>query len=240
MYTIEIASIALRDSTAKLKAVGHNVANVETPGFKRQVLETRPFSEAMSASAAAEYSRDRGALVDMRPGALRATGEPLDVAMGPRDFLVVQRSDGEMALVRGGSLRIGTDGRLVTSTGLPLLEQAGTLSAPMTATDVRIDGSARLRVDDRVVGQLRVVRVPEGTPLRADGDGVYLSQEAEALPSVDHPTVQVGHLERSNVVGSQEMVHLMTAFRHAEAMVKLIQGADEMLDKAIRRFGESQ
>ena len=50
-------------------------------------------------------------------GALRQTGQPLDVALQGPGFLQVRTPEGQLALTRDGSLRVTNTGQLVTSTG---------------------------------------------------------------------------------------------------------------------------
>ena len=64
--------------------------------------------------------------------------------------------------------------------------------------------------------------------------GIALTAAAQPLES----RVRQGHLENSNVVTVGEMVAVIETMRHFEANQKLIQGYDEMLDRAIRTLGE--
>ncbi|HSW06352.1 flagellar basal body rod C-terminal domain-containing protein, partial [Aquabacterium sp.] len=103
----------------------------------------------------------------------------------------------------------------------------------------RLDSGAQLMGDDKALGTLRIVALPKETQVMALGDGLYETSTAvDGLPTPESVSIHAGHIEVSNVVASQEMVHLMTTMRHAESMVKLIQGADELLEKAIRKLGD--
>jgi flagellar basal-body rod protein FlgF len=70
------------------------------------------------------------------------------------------------------------------------------------------------------------------------GEGLFGLENMAETEVVQAPRLNVGQIESSNVVSSQEMVQIMSIARHAESMARLIQGADEMLEKTIRKLGE--
>lgn len=236
MNTVEIAAIGLQQDNDRLRVLSHNVANITTPGYKRQIAVHGAFANAVNTEAAAQSAMSTH--TDISAGKLRPTGNPLDVALNDREFLMVQTAAGGVALTRGGSLQVDARGRLVTSTGLAVLGASGELLVPFSAGAVRIESNGQVFADDRIVGSLRVMRLGEGVQPVTLGEGLFgLSSMAEAQV-VHAPRLNVGHTEASNVVSSQEMVQLMASTRHAESMVRLIQVADEMLEKTIRKLGE--
>ena len=91
--------------------------------------------------------------------------------------------------------------------------------------------------DDRPAGQLRVIQFDQQGALKKVGDGLFIAPNASAgRPSESR--VRQGYLENSNVVSVSEMVGIIETMRHFEANQKLIQGYDEMLERAIRTLGE--
>ena len=138
------------------------------------------------------------------------------------------------------SLQLDARGGLVTAQGLALQGSSGEPRVPATATQVRIDSAGKVRADDNPAGNLRVVRLNSGDSLVTLGEGLYAVPQggASSLQAVTNPALHVGHLEASNVSSAQEMVALMNTTRHAESMVRLIQGSDELMEKTIRKLGE--
>jgi flagellar basal-body rod protein FlgF len=231
MKTIEIAAIGLQQDSERLRVVSHNVANLATPGYKRQVVVHTPFADTVNAVQSGYTATDVSA------GKLRTTGNLLDVALSEREFLLVQAAAGSMALSKGGSLHIDGQGRLVTAGGHAVQGLNGEIVAPVTAQDVRIDVGGAVYADNRRVGALQVIKLPSNARIAPLGDGLFAFQSSDVVP-VATPAVQPGRLEASNVAPSQEMVQVMMASRHAESMARLIQGADEALEKTIRKLGE--
>jgi len=236
MNALEIAAIGLQQDTDRLKVIGHNVANITTTGFKRQVAVQASFSDAMN--VARSSSAALSVHTDQRAGRLRATGNALDVALGEQEYLLVQTAARGTALTRDGALVVDANGRLTTSGGLAVQGTGGDITIPRTARDVRIDAAGNVLADDTLVGTLNVMRLATGQAVQAVGNGLFVLAGTGQLEAARVSTLRAGHLEASNVVASQEMVNLMTTTRHAESMVRLIQGADEMLEKSIRKFGE--
>jgi flagellar basal-body rod protein FlgF len=236
MNAFEIAAIGLQQDTEKLRAISHNVANMNTLGYKRQVPVQTSFASAVDAAALEQAGVWIHA--DSRSGKLRATGQPLDVALGKNEFLTVSTEAGAVALTRNGSLFVDGQGRLASAGGVLLQPGGGELLVPRSAKEVRIDSAGKVFADDVLLGALAVMRVEAPEHLTALGDGVFqVRAEARAI-AVNTASMRTGHLEASNVVASQEMVQLMTTARHAESMTRLLQSADDMLEKAIRKFGE--
>ena len=237
MNALEIAAVALQQDGERMKAIAHNVANLNTTGFKRQVMVQASFAEAMDAAQTAQAGLS--VHTDLRPGKLKATGNPLDLALGDGEYLVVQLADRTLALTRDASLKLDAAGRLVTAAGLPVQgSQGGDVTMARSVREVRIDATGGVLADDAPAGALQIVHVSEGSALKSLGGGLFALPNAGQWEAARTSAVRSGHLEASNVVASQEMVNLMNTTRHAESLVRLIQGTDEMLEKAIRKFGE--
>ena len=236
MNAMEIAALGLRLDGQKLTVASHNMANISTPGFKRQVLLQPAFAGAFDAAAsAAQMARVE---TDLRGAKVATTGRVLDVALPEGSFLVVERDDGTQALTRQGSLQVDASGSLRTQAGHKVLGSGGAVMV-RDAKALSIDAAGRLLADDQAFDTLRTVSLQPGARAVPLGDGLFDADPAQWQAGPLHAGLRSGALETSNVISSQEMVNLMTTTRHAETMVRLIQTADEMLDKAIRKFGET-
>ena len=245
MSTIEIAAIGLQQDTERLRVISHNVANVSTPGYKRQLAVLSAFSGLVDAGLANGLSNVHSNQLaptvhtDMSTGRLHSTGNPLDVALDGREFLMALSASGEPALSRGGALQVDASGRLVTSAGQIVQWVGGDIRMPSTAGQMRIEADGKVFADDVQVGALQVVSVASDASIASIGDGLFSVQNTGDMQAVSNPRLMVGQSEASNVASSQEMVQLMMTVRHAESMARLIQGADEMLEKSIRKLGEA-
>jgi flagellar basal-body rod protein FlgF len=228
---------ALRNDAEKLRVIGQNVANLETVAYRREVAFTQPtFSQAADeARAALAAPLPLETVIDQRPGTLKASGEPLHLAIEGAGFFVVEASSrgASEALTRRGDFRLDSDGRLVNHEGLPLLGKSGEIRLAGTPT-IAPDGT--VRVGGEVVAELRLAQVSPESPLSTLGSDLYLGTP---LPEADSSArVRQGFLETSNVESVQEMVRLMETMRHFETVQRFVRGYDDMLGKAISELGK--
>src|SRR5882724_10427225 len=129
------AAAGMESQQMNLDVISNNLANVNTTGYKKSKIE---FQELLYETTRAPGS-EQGAGNQLptgvqlgqgsRPvstsrifttGELSQTGERLDVAIQGDGFLEVQMADGSRAYTRDGALKTSSDGRIVTSDGLPL------------------------------------------------------------------------------------------------------------------------
>ena len=243
---------ALGNDQARIERVATNLANVQTPGYKRELWvehagEPSAFAQAMAALQPGPGD-DSGAAPlagtaplpqavlsrDMRPATLRPTGRALDVALAGVGLFEVATEHGP-AYTRRGEFQVDARGRLVTPQGHALLGLAGEIT--VTSEHLGIDAAGRVLENDKPVAQLRIIEArPE--QLRALGDGLYAADGAvQELPAAQ-VSLRQGFLENANVDTAHEMVSLTASVRHFEALLRVVQGRDEMLGTAIRKLGE--
>ena len=234
MNALHIAALSLQNDLDRLRISAHNVANVATPAFKRRVAVQAPFTELMAAGAGVQTQ------IDARAGALRPTGQSLDLTLPESCFLLVEAEDGQPSLTRQGALSIDARGALRTVDGLQVLGLRGAITVRTDAPGtLEVDGQGRLLQQGQVVDTLRLVRLKPGHILQPTGDGRYAADPSQWQAEPPAFGVRSGHLEASNVSSSQEMLHVMASVRHAETMARVFQAADDMQATAIRRLGES-
>lgn len=246
---------ALQRDVAQLERVARNLANVLTPGYKREVdgppfadhlaqawlAQTRRAQDGAGASPAAARIPEPGQVLhDPGPGTLRITGQPLDLAALDGGWFEVQGPQGT-AYTRQGSFRLDAQSRLVTAQGHPVMGEGGEIRLPHAHPFI----DARGRVFDgppdahtAPLAQLKLVRF-ERPRLQAQADGLYaIAGEPVAEAAQGAPVVRQGALENANVDTLEEMTRLMRAMRHAEAVQRATLGYDELVGSAIRRLAD--
>jgi flagellar basal-body rod protein FlgG len=247
-----IGATGMQAQQSHVDAIANNLANVNTPGFKKNRVS---FSDLVVSAAAAGQAgltveggagaRASGAGVRIASmakifegGELKKTDAPLDLAVLGDGFLELAMPDGTRAYARGGTLKVNADGQLSNHTGIPL--KPG-ISIPDNAEALLISNGGRVQV--RLpgqsmpvdVGQLEVVRFPNAQGLAAQGANVYRATESSGEPIGGRAgedgigALAQGFLESSNVKLVEEMVDLMVAQRAYEASVKVVQATDDML-----------
>lgn len=220
--TIEAIARSLSADVRAVNTVSHNVANLNTPGFRagRTVAD---FGGVLAPQVA----------LDLGDGPLTPTGRPLDLALRGRGFFAVER-EGRVLLSRAGDFRLDPQGHLVTTAGDRVLGESGPIVLDGDAVQIGADGS--LRSGERALDRLRIVDVAEPARLLGTAGGAY-AYDGE-LAAWGGSVVQ-GAVERANVDAAGETVRLMELTRHAESVQRAISIYDKAMDTGINRLGDN-
>lgn len=238
MDVMAIAANGMQHDLLRMETISQNMANVLTPGYKKQVLVGSSFAQQVDSGlaqpAVATATVVPSLSIDAAPGTLRYTGNPQDVAIDGPEFFEVAGSEGP-AYTRQGGFHTDVRGRLVGEHGMPVMGIGGEIvvNGPYV-----IDANGDLRQGERVVAHLKMVRFANSDALAPQGSGLYGQGSARLATAAAAPSLRVGYQENSNVSSPQEMVRLTETVRHFEALQKIMQGYDDSLEKTIRKLGE--
>ncbi len=219
----------------RLDMLANNLANVDTAGFKADLV-------ALDVSVAPQDSMSNSSIpmssvlagrpgVDPRPGPLKATGNPLDLAIVGPGLFVVETPQGER-YTRAGNFAQDAGGFLTTQNGFRVLGSGGPIAVPETG--LQMDETGRLATGET----LRFVAGPERARLIKVGDNLFAS-EGEAGRPEDLPAARVvqGQVEGSNVNVVMTMVDMLATMRTYEAYQRTIQALDQTVGQAANDLG---
>ncbi len=237
-----------------LDVVTHNLANVNTQGYKKRRADFEDLMYQIYREPGAPIEPDSrvptgvqvglGTRVTATPsfmvqGNFQITDGPLDWAIvDDNAFFQVTMSNGEIGYTRGGSWQIDDQGQIVNEDGL-LLEPA--IVVPNNAMEIQLSpgGIVSVRLADETqlqeIGQLELARFINPAGLRAIGDRLFVQTPASGDPITGNPgvdgmpQVRQNVIEMSNVQVVEEMVEMIVAQRAYEANSKGIQTADDLL-----------
>jgi flagellar basal-body rod protein FlgG len=244
----------------RMETIANNMANVNTPGFKRdeqvfreyltayekeddviQVPKIPASIESFYALQAGDrgYVDKAGTYTDHTQGSLRPTGNSLDVALEGDGFFEVLTPQG-VRFTRSGSFGLGPQGQLVTKQGHPVL-RSGAGGAPegrvinLTGSEVTFSSNGAIYQDGAEVATLSVVNVESKDALRKVGGLMYALKEnyAQVPQNVPNVSLRQGFLENSNVNIIKEMTDMIGATRVFESTQKAIQAYDSMNDRLV-------
>ncbi len=244
---LEIAAVSLRAQQRALETMANNIANVNTPAFKRsdvifaEVIGNGPpplnRNEELARSQATLPGGVHFAARDMisLQGEMRASGNALDIAVDGRGFIELAGPDGQTWLWRGGRLTVNRDGFLAAADGGVL---QALIAVPDDVSELTIarDGvvAAKTADGDAVeLGQIMLVRVDSDASLERTRPGLYRALDearvTEAVAGEDGTgTIEQGMTEESNVDFSVAMVQLLMIQRAYAANAQVIQAADQI------------
>jgi flagellar basal-body rod protein FlgF len=248
--------------SARLDSIANNIANVNTPAFKR---DQQIFKEYLTANEKVptsinvprvpisqesfydmqggdqSYVDVIGTHTDFTQGGLKSTGNALDLAIDGEGFFEVSTPQG-LRLTRNGSFTMDGNGQLVTKEGYPVLLQAepGTDPAerairPEPGQSLTIAENGELFSGGTPLGRLTVVNVADKSQLLKQGSSLFTFRpnvQAE-VTSVANPSLKQGFIESSNVNVVREMTEMISANRAFETTQKAISAYDSINDKLV-------
>ena len=174
------AATGMNGQQSQIDAISNNLSNVNTTGYKQQRVEfedliyqniklagTPATEDTVTPVGIQQGSGVRVAATQriMSQGSLQNTGVDTDVAIVGEGFFRVQKYDGSYAYTRDGSLKVDSNGQLVTSNGNRILPEIilpeGYDVSTMTITQT---GKVSVKVyggnEPVEVGQLELFRFP--------------------------------------------------------------------------------
>jgi len=250
LYT---AASGMNAQQTNIDNVAHNLANVNTTGFKKSRVEfedlvyqeMRIAGSAASATTEAPVGLEVGlgtrAVATSRnfsSGNLRATQGPLDLAIEGDGFFKISLPNGTEGYTRAGTFHLDAQGLLVTAEGYSVDPQ---ITIPSTATSVSVskDGIVSATIAgqnaSQQLGTLEISTFPNAAGLRPIGGNLFMPTTASGEPESGAPgtdargTLAQGFVEDSNVSVVEEMVNMIIGQRAYEANSRVVKAADEML-----------
>ncbi len=244
------AATGMEAQQLNLNTIANNLANVNTPGFKRSKIEFQDLLYQKPRASGSDSgggnlvptgievgngSRVAATSKVFTQGQLTNTGEKLDIAIQGEGFFEVQRPDGTIGYTRDGSFKLNAQGQVVTVDGMPILSGMQTIPAGSNVS-ISEDGQVTVQGSSGTTNfRLTLTRFANPAGLRSMGGNLYEETGASGTPETGNPgengfgrTIQ-GYIEASNVNIVEEMVALIVAQRAYEINSKSVQSSDEML-----------
>lgn len=230
---LHIAAQGMNILALKHEIIANNLANVNTAGFKREVMPTRAFSSVFEEQLGLVGGGVKGEKPVIRDGqgAITVTGNPLNVAISGKGYFAVQTENGE-AYTRSGNFGINESGELVNSSGLNILGEGGPITLP--DGQVSFNESGDVMVDGRVVDTLKIVSISDNTAIKKLGNSLFDVTDKAVVGDKPEATQTVWKsVESSDVNAVEEMIQMIEVSRSFELSQKVIKSIDENLRQAV-------
>jgi flagellar basal-body rod protein FlgG len=252
LYT---AATGMEAQQLKMDVIAHNLANSSTTGYKRNraefedlLSETIRSPGAPTAQGGTPASplqvglgvRTVATNKSFSQGDMLNTNNPLDLALEGSGFFRVQRANGEFAYTRAGNFRVDATGRIVTQDG-DQVQPGFTIPQDTTQVTIRQDGMILAKVPGREepneLGQMDLALFANPEGLESLGNNLLTTTAASGEPIMVKPgeqgsaVVSQGFLEGANVKAVEEMIDMISTQRSYEMNSKVIQTADQMLQR---------
>ena len=249
---LRAAATGMMAQQTRTQVIANNLANVNTPGFKRsrahfedllyQTVQDQAILGETATNTTAAIQVGRGTRLSgvqrmHEQGPLEQTNRNLDVAIEGEGFFQVQLPNGDTAYTRDGSFQISDQGQLVTGAGYGLQPP---IQIPLDSAELSISNTGIVSVrrgndiEPTELGRIEIARFANPSGLLSLGQNLLAPSAASGQPVVAFPNdegmgrLQQGSLEGSNVEIVTEMVEMIAAMRAYEINSKAIKTADEM------------
>ncbi|OYX10151.1 MAG: flagellar biosynthesis protein FlgE [Sphingomonadales bacterium 32-68-7] len=223
----------MKNAQTDLSVIAHNIANVETNGFKRSRTE---FADVVVGSA-------------------------LDIAVNGDGFFTTRSTTGQTLYTRNGSFGLDENGYVtdnaynrlqgyaVDASGVPTSTTPADLQIPATnagaefaSVTVAGDGNLIASYDDGstiIVGKVALASFVSPNGLKQVGSSNWQATGLSGPANYGNPgegrygDLMSGGIERSNVDIAEELVSLITAQRNFQANAKAIDAATQISQAVI-------
>ena len=229
---VYLAMSGARQTLIEQSTNNHNLANVNTTGFKAQMDAFGAMPVYGPGHPDRVYALTNHVGASHKQGNIIQTGNSLDVAINGDGFIAVQDADGNEAYTRSGDLNVTADGLLQTSDGFLVLGNGGPISiSPYEEISIAKDGTITIRPLGQSAAELAVIdRIklvnPDTTTLVRNERGLFTTEagfeEADAIVQLES-----GALESSNVNSVQALVTMIELSRQFETQIKMMSVAED-------------
>lgn len=212
----------------QLDTITNNLANVNTPGFKKLLLKEMSQKIPDNVGQSKElfvFPRFEKTPVVVAQGSLRKTDRPLDFAIDGEGFFQV-RFQNQVFLTRNGHFKLDSTGTLVDVNNNPVLDTQGNTIKLNSTENITLTNDGSIYQNNQLVAKLSIVNYQDVKPL---GEAYYIPSSPQTSSNYK---LHQGFLESSNVNPIQSMTQLINAQRRMEMYGNLMKALDNIEQKS--------
>lgn len=237
---------------ARGAVIANNLANVRTPGFKRDLAvfrargtsadegrtfrhEVNPILERIGGGVLLE---EVASVTDAGP--LEASSNPFHVALEGEAGLFAVTDGSRTFYTRAGNFVRDRDGTLVTADGryTVLGSEGEPIRVQADASEVVIDDQGHILVDGEARGAFRIAGDLRSGAFEKVGENLYRHRGAGEPTRPSGPVrVRQFFVENAAVNPVAEMTRMISSMRAYETNLQMIQVQDETLGRAVNDVG---
>jgi flagellar basal-body rod protein FlgG len=228
------AAAGMAAQQLQLDAVSNDLANSSTNGYKSERVGFEDLLYNPVHMAGTETTAGAGAAAriigrNQAQGALKETGNPLDLAIEGEGWFQLRRPGGSTVLSRNGAFQVNANGSISDAAG-NLLDPLIKLPAGVGAADLRISADGTVTAQGKRLGRISLVTVTAPDHLLPEGGGLLApTAESGAPRAAAAGRMHQGALEDSNVDLGRDMATMMSAERAFQMSSTAIQTESQMM-----------
>lgn len=230
-------------SYQSMDAIANNLANVSTPGFKRETPQFEDYVEQVTPAEGetspqnVNFVQETGMLRDQSVGNVDITGAPFDLALNGQGYFTIQSANGTF-YTRNGHFSLDASGRIVDGAGDPVQGTGGDISISANDGDIHIASDGTVSGANGQIGQLNIADFPDDSALVKMGDSLYSTTQTPQSPT--NTSVQQGAVESSNVRPVIEISNMIEVMRSYQATINLSQSLSDLDRQTIDKLATTQ
>jgi|AntRauTorcE11897_2_1112592.scaffolds.fasta_scaffold35839_1 flagellar basal body rod protein FlgG len=221
----------------------NNLANINTPGYKKDQLFFNAFQEQLNGQNVSDPIANQQ--LNLEPGSLESTGNLFDFAIQGNGFFNINYEGQEM-MSRNGRFSLDGDGFMRDENGGFVQGMSGDIFLPQindlrnesqqVNIDVGKDGT--IRINDEIVDKIQLVTVDDPSQIQRRTHSYLQAQPGVDVYDDPDSLVNQGFYESGNVNPLEEMIAMSQNMRLFESQQRAMQSNDEILQKVTTQLGK--
>ena len=221
----------------QLDAIGNNIANINTSGYRKDEIITNTFLDELI--LVNERKETSGHLLqtyadvsktNLEQSNFTYTDSNFDVAIYGNVYFNIRGRNGNIYQTRNGQWELDGDGYLILGKAGRVQGQNGDIRLGTDDFEIRNDGT--ILVNGEEFDRLLLSYIPPDADVDKLGNNLMLYNGNGAIPEGEFFDVIQGAWEHSNVDGNKEITQMMEAHRLYQANSQILKQLDQINSKA--------
>lgn len=228
-----------------LDVVSNNIANVSTPGYKKDVMMATTFKEEMlsrtgntdrsnasNLNTTSKIVTAQETITNYGQGTFEETTNPLNLALTQKGFFEIETPKGSV-YTRNGGFITDDEGYLSLPGAGKVMGTSGEIFLETDSVSINASGEIYDQAGN-YIDTIKVVDFEDYDQLNKNLEG-HITTNAQPI-EVDGGLMQ-NTLEQSNVTMVEEMTAMMTSQRAIQSASQIIKMYDQMMAKSTTEIG---
>ena len=221
----------------QLDAIGNNIANINTAGYRKDEIVTNTFlDELILVNGRRETS---GHLLqtyadisktNLEQSNFTYTESNFDMAIYGNVYFNIRGEDGTVYQTRNGQFELDGDGYLILGKAGRVQGRNGDIR--LNTGDFEVNNAGDIIVNGEIVDRLLLTYIPPDADVDKFGNNLMQYGGNEQLPEGEYYDIIQGAWEHSNVDGNKEVTQMMEAHRLYQANSQILKQLDQINTKA--------
>lgn len=222
----------------ELDAIGNNIVNANTAGYKKDEIGLNTFMDEMilvngrtelSGHFLQTYADT--SKTNLEQSNFTFTDSNFDVGIYGNVYFNIRGAGDRIYQTRNGQWELDSEGYLVLGKAGRVQGENGDIY--LGTGDFRIDNAGIIYVNNEAVDRLLLTYIPQDADVEKVGDTLFSYAGDGTIPADEVYDVIQGCWEHSNVDGNKEMTQMIEAQRLYEANSKILKYFDAMNTKSV-------